>query len=124
MDPKVKELWLKALRSGEYQQTHGSLKTTCGFCCLGVLTDLYIKEKAAPEGREARWERHMGGLSFVLRDGEGVVERIETFLPSVVAKWADVSGVFSHTSDLNQLVNMNDTGKTFSEIADHIERNF
>lgn len=35
----VKTKWLKALRSGEYTQTHSTLHnpTTGGFCCLGVL---------------------------------------------------------------------------------------
>ncbi len=40
----VKKLWIKALRSGEYKQDTGSLKTSSnGFCCLGVLTDIYCK---------------------------------------------------------------------------------
>lgn len=32
--------WLKALRSGEYKQTGGSLNDYDGFCCLGVACDV------------------------------------------------------------------------------------
>lgn len=44
MKKEVKEKWLAALRSGEYQQGTCRLRTGDKFCCLGVITDLYIKE--------------------------------------------------------------------------------
>ena len=37
MDRKYKAEWLKALRSGEYQQARGKLYDGTGYCCLGVL---------------------------------------------------------------------------------------
>lgn len=40
IDPAFKERWVKALRSGEYQQTQGVLTTLSEFCCLGVACDL------------------------------------------------------------------------------------
>lgn len=51
MDQKVKTRWLKALRSGKYEQTTGVLcepvlpdldgnPTTKAYCCLGVLCDV------------------------------------------------------------------------------------
>ena len=37
--------WLKALRSGKYQQGKGSLNPAIGkFCCLGVACDITIPE--------------------------------------------------------------------------------
>lgn len=40
MDPKVKERWVAALRSGEYEQCWGLLHDLNGrMCCLGVLID-------------------------------------------------------------------------------------
>lgn len=33
----VKKKWLKALRSGKYKQTKGTLCDGKGYCCLGVL---------------------------------------------------------------------------------------
>lgn len=37
MNPEIKALWVKALRSGEYRQTHGLLYHNGGYCCIGVL---------------------------------------------------------------------------------------
>lgn len=44
MNPSVKLQWIHALESGEYKQITGVLKDECGFCALGVLCDLYVKE--------------------------------------------------------------------------------
>lgn len=40
---KARRMWVKALRSGKYAQGQGQLKTTDGYCCLGVLCDLAVK---------------------------------------------------------------------------------
>lgn len=37
MDAKLKAEWVKALRSGEYEQCNGSLTSRGKYCCLGVL---------------------------------------------------------------------------------------
>jgi hypothetical protein len=37
MNAKLKAKWVKALRSGEYEQAHRALYNGAGFCCLGVL---------------------------------------------------------------------------------------
>src|SRR4051812_34484552 len=42
-----RDIWVKALRSGEYKQTKGALHTADGaFCCLGVACDLALKAGA------------------------------------------------------------------------------
>ena len=33
--------WIEALRSGNYPKSRGQLRTTSGFCCLGVACDLF-----------------------------------------------------------------------------------
>lgn len=55
MERTLKEKWIAALRSGDYEQASGVLQKlepesgdTVGFCCLGVLVDI-----ACPE----RWTR-------------------------------------------------------------------
>jgi len=46
MTPELKDRWLDALKSGEYEQTTGSLMTEHddfqgeSYCCLGVLLDI------------------------------------------------------------------------------------
>lgn len=51
MKPEVKEAWLNALRSGEYEQGEGALHKIeedgpDTFCCLGVLCELAFKAGA------------------------------------------------------------------------------
>lgn len=47
MNPEVKQLWLEALRSGEYQQGREKLRDDKDrYCCLGVLCELY-REKVS-----------------------------------------------------------------------------
>lgn len=45
MDPELKAKWVKALRSGEYEQARETLRTRrpeghFAYCCLGVLMDI------------------------------------------------------------------------------------
>ncbi len=44
MKPEIKEMWIQALESGEYQQGRALHPDQDTFCCLGVLCDLYHKE--------------------------------------------------------------------------------
>jgi hypothetical protein len=115
MKPEIKEKWLKALRSGEYKQGQENLHPKDGsFCCLGVLTDIYIKEI----GRD--WEEDSSCYVF---NGCGGL------LPSEVMKWAGLESEEAWDNTLrmsdeeyNSLSVMNDSGRTFEEIAEVIER--
>ena len=44
MNPEVKQKWIDALRSDKYEQGSGKLRSVTGYCCLGVLCDLYSQE--------------------------------------------------------------------------------
>jgi len=55
MYKKYADKWVKALRSGNYQQGKGALCKDNNFCCLGVLCDVIkddfdIKEISSPHG--------------------------------------------------------------------------
>ena len=43
MDPVVKQQWIDALRSGEFEQAQSVLNTNGAYCCLGVLCELAIR---------------------------------------------------------------------------------
>lgn len=43
MNKEIKDQWVAALRSGEYEQGTGALNNKGKYCCLGVLSDLAIK---------------------------------------------------------------------------------
>lgn len=109
MNPVVKEKWLAALRSDNYTQTSGKLRINDSFCCLGVLCDLYSKET----GNE--WEGY--NYSFKFLGSTGV-------LPWKVCDWANLrdEGALLNEEGNSSLWSLNDSGKTFEEIADVIEK--
>lgn len=108
MNQEWKEKWVAALRSGEYKQTRHVLRNITpeneGFCCLGVLCDLWDNKA---------WDEVKGTgtrMSF-----QGWEEGIPTPVREVV-------GLKLHHAQ--ELVDMNDNkGRSFGEIADHIEAN-
>jgi hypothetical protein len=98
MDKKLKEKWVKALRSPKYKQARGVLADADGaLCCIGVLRHIQgdTKKLLQDERTTALRPIHLGGLSEDERE---------------------------------TLVRMNDgtaghNRHTFSEIADYIEKN-
>lgn len=79
MNPEVQALWVQALESGEYKQGHYMLRKVdrhgriAGYCCLGVLCDLYHRETGKGEWADRFFE------------GKGL------FLPADVMDWAGLS---------------------------------
>lgn len=121
MNPKVKSKWVKALRSGKYKQDKGTLKSGKGYCCLGVLTDLYIKEKKLKIGWKAETSI-LGSKIHRFKDQA-------TFLPSVVKKWAGIAEknpsvggktLATHNDGIIGMCYMKP--KTFKQIAKLIEK--
>src|SRR5258708_27314920 len=82
MNAEVKKKWVDALKSGEYQQTTGTLKDNNSYCCLGVLCDLYIKEHTG-----VSWDT----LLPLYPDSERHA-KLATWgeLPDIVVDWAGV----------------------------------
>jgi hypothetical protein len=118
MKKEIKNLWTKALRSGKYKQTRGALRDSTGYCCLGVLCDLYSKEIGTP------W------------DGEYFLSS-SSVVPYPVRVWAGLrcgNPTVKYTEELNQevytdnffsLASLNDGVElNFSQIADIIEEQF
>jgi len=65
MSPELKAKWVSALRSGAYQQGHGTLRRGDAFCCIGVLCDVSgLGEWAGSESEKDAYillEDWMGG---------------------------------------------------------------
>lgn len=127
MNPEIKAKWIAALRSGEYQQTHGVLEQVvknsdrgAGFCCLGVLCKL-----AADEGVVVR---HFDPDSTRPNAMYGA-EEVGGFPPDEVNEWAgtNVSRYFvlAREDFKSSLADLNDNrGYTFEQVADVIEKEF
>lgn len=105
---QVYALWLKALRSGKYKQTRSDLKNSEGFCCLGVLCDL-----AAKDGGNMQWEIDSDRHHLKFNDGEYGAMPPEEILNYIGLCEFNTAG---------DLAVMNDKGKSFKQIANHIEK--
>jgi hypothetical protein len=122
MNKRIKAQWIKALRSGDYVQGRGALRSEDNrYCCLGVLCELAV---SAGVLSEADTSLDTGCYSYPLPDGS----RETGTLPRPVQWW---SGVESSTGrfifapgEAAALSQLNDGGCTFGQIADTIEREF
>jgi hypothetical protein len=113
MKREIGEKWVKALRSGEYRQGHGTLRVfhNESYCCLGVLTVVHNNEVPVSDR----------------------VTLNSTVLSPEVAAWAGLSPDVTGTANVGglrrdkpSLWNLNDGSMgekthTFAEIADIIE---
>lgn len=122
MNKRIKELWIEALRSGDYKQGKGLLRNENDeFCCLGVLTNLYALEHPEIAKQETDPTRFL---------------KCSGYLPIEVAEWAEISTMFAKEQfskngivigyDVEigdqSAIHWNDTYcLTFSKIADKIE---
>jgi hypothetical protein len=100
MRKSLKDRWLDALKSGEYEQGTGSLMFEddsygSRYCCLGVLLDI---EKCLEENPKERW--HTEGMPT------------EKFLKGVELD--------SHCADV--LASVNDDSNDFDDVIQMIEQ--
>jgi hypothetical protein len=110
MNPEDKTRIVDALRSGRYQQGRGYLRPSDNrFCCLGVMCDVLKDEM------DGEWERVSTVWHF--KDKSQPYSRHDTHLPDSLVFRLGLSGVQSN------LMQMNDGGLTFTEIADYLEKN-
>ena len=126
MDAELKQRWVEALRSGEYQQGEENLHKQLPngkdlYCCLGVLCDI----EGVPAEEDGRYGD--GSLAFTY-------EGAEFMLPiSLKKRWGLEREIPNPSVSLNNkareveiahhLAFMNDNGKSFDEIAEWIEAN-
>lgn len=117
MKKEIKEKFLTALRSGEYEQTKGRLKNGNCFCALGVLCDLFIKEH-----KFAEWEE-----DSITVFPDSIKQEIFSYqTPRQVDEWAEFSedtAIYDKQGVLSSIIELNDDyGYTFEEIAELIEK--
>jgi len=122
MNSKVKALWVKALRSGEYEQGKGSLVTTSlsstdpiKHCCLGVLQDLYHKDQ-----NQDFPSHHSTLLSL---SGRALYWAGISTTPCVPKQNHIIRHTLSCDHDIQHVLSAaNDQGVSFNKIADWIEK--
>lgn len=108
MNTEIKNRWVKALRSGEYEQGKDRLcSMDKKFCCLGVLVDLYVKET---------------GATWAIQEDDSGVDCYSMgcnwgSLPDEVIDW---SGLADQDPQVREL----DSGRTLSALNDSFDRSF
>jgi hypothetical protein len=107
----AQQLWVDALRSGEYQQTKKTLQDVNGYCCLGVACDVAAKN----------------GIPVGFGD-DGTLEGGTLSSQHEVVDWLGLNsytGYIGYVEGIStELTFLNDTYEyTFSMIADFIEQN-
>lgn len=107
-----KQLWVHALRGGEYQQGRKCLKRVTPegdqHCCLGVACEVF-----AGDGYD---------IERLLLGNEVFFDYRSAFLPERVQKWLGLKTRDGRSDTLYALFELHDSGnKTFREIADIID---
>lgn len=102
----IAQKWYDALRSGKYNQHDGSLmgsslndedEEVIGFCCLGVLCDLY-------KGKNKEIKKSL---------------LIDNMPIDAVYKWSGLDEKYAE-----QLAKYNDNGKSFKQISHYIKQKY
>lgn len=102
MNAEIKQKWVEALRSGKYQQTKNLFACDGKHCAVGVLIDLYLKENDK---------------------SEIVIDELES-MPTSVSLWAELeSPTFETPISILDVMELNDAGHPFADLADFIECN-
>ena len=125
MKQAIAEQWIEALRSGKYKQTDGQLRSSEGFCCLGVLCNLHAQAHPKIAAKETDPNTYLGE---------------DSGLPSEVMQWAGIKSALGevdgadydndwrpvkiHGDDYESLADANDCGVSFKRIATWVEKNY
>jgi hypothetical protein len=104
-----RKLWVEALRSGEYEQGKEALLDQGKLCCLGVLCKVAgLEPYRTPYGQE---------YGFQVPPGHTNV-----YAPQQAMEFVGLKQENGQFDEGMSLVDHNDGGSTFKEIADIIER--
>lgn len=116
MSPELKANWITALRSGKYSQGKNSLRDSeNNYCCLGVLCDIIPNNN---------WE--LIGDLYEARIGNGYIESSTSVFPFLMRADYGLNKIINDETRETlheRLIDMNDSGSTFAEIADYIKVN-
>jgi len=132
MDQWLKKQWTTALRSGAFPQGRNVLRSTEGYCCLGVLCEVLGYESVLEEVFNVQTDEYVENVytycpagTDALRaadeeelfEGESALIMMRELTPSVLAS------VGISDEDQCHLMAMNDSHLSFSHIARWIDNN-
>lgn len=127
MNQEIKDKWIKALRSGEYKQGNQALcRIEQGekyYCCLGVLTDLFVKEFPDVFSIVPKIDHGVQICYYESIDEYGNRHMESSYLPNKVKDWAGLEHINPSVpiGPGESLSQVNDSGASFEDIAAAIE---
>jgi len=152
MKKTIMTKWVKALRSGKYNQCKENLCTldvegNPSYCCLGVLTQLYLDERKRQKKDNniedfmdaEEYSKNYCWIDLTIPYPAWYIADETGLLPKEVAHWAGFdttragwgNGTISGFAEDKNLATMNDgwecvglKRKTFKQIANIIEKNY
>lgn len=122
MHKNIADGWTKLLRSEEFPQGVGALRSADGnYCCLGVLCEMAVREGIIP----AAWLQYPNSLDYTYGvPGDWTTgDHSIGVLPNAVREWAGMSTTNGSIDEDTALSTLNDQGMSFSEIATLIDQN-
>ena len=129
MDKEFVKSWVKALRSGDYKQEFGRLRSEWSYCCLGVACDLddhveWSDDGNAVVGLEVR-RQSLPKVTFKKIKDEPKESGLRISV-STISKFKDRVKLQTglSTDKKHHLIALNDKGASFELIADLIEEEF
>lgn len=112
MNQDIKARWVEALRSGDYSQTKEVLKGAEGYCCLGVLCEIAVKDGIVIE---------RDGVYISVED-ESDFNHAE--LPDAVVEWAELPNYNPATTVDYTRPRPAERKALFSELNDDMDYDF
>lgn len=108
-----------ALRSGEYKQGTGALKSTSlhgapAHCCLGVACDV---------SGLGKWSDAGAGLERYTVNAD-TCDHCTGYLPTRVGEWLGFNVNGDWKEEMKSLALLNDSGASFLDIADRLEERY
>lgn len=121
MKKKIAKQWVEALRSGEYKQANGRLcDGGTKFCCLGVLTELFIQHKH----ENTKLGQYKYGWETSSITGRISFKGETALLHKEVKEWSGMDTLDGSLYDSTQLTRLNDDGYKFEQLANIIEERY
>jgi hypothetical protein len=128
MKKDIKELWVKALRSGEFKQCIGHLESNGKYCALGVLAALAMLDGYCtfkPDKGFGRFDNKYKTLSYTIMEWAGIASDEEEDDEGKEYKRFLHPGAgavkFLNKGKETSIMKLNDSGKSFNELADIID---
>lgn len=118
MNQEIKERWVTALRSGDYEQGTARLNTNDEkFCCLGVLCELAVADGVIQKFDKPDEIEQMTLIYY--GDPEGEMEN--AVLPPQVVEWAGLTEANPEPYAGRTVASLNDAGYEFPFLAELIK---